>query len=1117
MITAMSRAAVTLALLFSGLAALVYQVLWTRLLGFVFGTTSEAIGSVLAVFFAGMALGNWCAARRLSRVRRPLRIYGWLELGIGTWALLSLPILKSLPAIYGWVGGDPGPAATAALRGLTTATLLLPPAIAMGATLPVVARGVVGEDATLGRWSALLYAANTLGAVAGAYLSGFWLLPELGLTAAVCTAAAVNLGVAGAVLVFLGNVPAATPPDRTWTHAAEAGPQPERAAFLAFFAISGFVAIGYEIVWSKVFGIVMEGTIYGFSAVLSAYLAGIALGSAAIAPFVDRLRDLPRAFGLLHVGAGLAVTAGLLAVPYLPWAHGRLAAAAGGGDAVHLLFLLVIPIVLAPTALFGAAFPILIRIYTDRAEAVGEGMGRAVAVNTAGSIVASLAVGFWAIPSLGMDVTLHVLVLMDLLLGAVVLTAFQRTDGPGWLPSLGAAGVALVLVGIGYNGVHTEQAVAGREVEATKLAAYRRELAEKLDEQIFVTEGRNAIVTVTAEAGSRGLHTNGLPEAGVHLGPPYSPATTSLLGALPFLVVESPERALVIGLGAGSTVETLLRTPLPRVDVVELEEGVVRAMEVLHAGRTNPLSDPRVHLHLNDGRNVLLRARHGGVAGRGSELHGWDVIASQPSHPWLIGAANLFTEEFFSLARDGLRPGGAFALWVNGFRTDREALLAMMNSFERVFPGSWVVDVSENHGRSAFLLLGLRDPAPLAPADMAQRLQASGLEPHLAHHRLARLPAVLARFEGPTAAFARQAKGARNTDDNAFVETRIPRRLEWRSLDWARIEAGLSPDVPVLPPLTAPVDVAQVIRGVLDAVSTATRPEPLRKVERLLARHGDRLDPFDAARLHAEAQLFESASRAAGEAALRALGQANPERPEPWRILGTHQATRLRDFAAAGASFAEAFARSGDASDAYDAARAFDYVDPERAFGFVEKIPASERARFPRLAWYEAKHALHRSPKDASLAATFDTLRRYRDTAEGRRIHGINATLARLAYTLGDEPRARAYQEADRRERLERAEPLLERARQALAEGRLDEAATALGTAMVLLPGHTEGVHLAARLAVARGDRPGLEAALVELRAFAPSMEAAVVAENRFRAAHGLPLLSEQPAEAFAR
>src|SRR5512145_2798953 len=208
------RAAVTACLVFSGLSALVYQIIWVRLLGFTFGTTTEAVSTVLAVFFGGLALGNLWAAARLTRVERPLRVYALLELGIGLYALASVPLLQSLSGVHVLLGAGQGPLAQTALRLAGSAAVLLPPTIAMGATLPVVARGLVTEDASLGRWSALLYAANTAGAVLGAYLCGFWLIPGLGLSRTVLLAGLVNLGVAAAVLAIAGGMraPAAAPP-----------------------------------------------------------------------------------------------------------------------------------------------------------------------------------------------------------------------------------------------------------------------------------------------------------------------------------------------------------------------------------------------------------------------------------------------------------------------------------------------------------------------------------------------------------------------------------------------------------------------------------------------------------------------------------------------------------------------------------------------------------------------------------------------------------------------------------------------------------------------------------------------------------------------------------------
>jgi spermidine synthase len=237
----MRRSAIVPCLVFSGLTALVYQIIWTRLLGFTFGTTTEAIATVLAVFFAGMALGNLVAARTLARVARPLRVYALLELAIGAFAMLSLPLLRALPGVWAWLDASATPQSVAAARIGLASLVLLPPTVAMGATLPVVARGLVNDDGTLGRWSAILYAANTFGAVLGAYLCGFWLVPELGLTRAVVAAGLVNLGVAAFVLVAAGTLRVPATPRSTSSGAPEADPagRGTSAAFLFFFGVSG--------------------------------------------------------------------------------------------------------------------------------------------------------------------------------------------------------------------------------------------------------------------------------------------------------------------------------------------------------------------------------------------------------------------------------------------------------------------------------------------------------------------------------------------------------------------------------------------------------------------------------------------------------------------------------------------------------------------------------------------------------------------------------------------------------------------------------------------------------------------------------------------------------------
>ncbi len=1107
----MTRSAILLCLLLSGWASLVYQIVWTRLLGLAFGTTTEAIGAVLAVFFAGLAGGGWIAARALPRVRRPLRLYALLEIGIGAFALASLPCLRELDELYAWIGTQHGPGVLAAIRVAAAAAVLLPPTLAMGATLPVVAAGMLTSSASLGRGSALLYAGNTAGAVLGAYLCGFWMIPGLGLAWSVLAAALGNLAAAATAFVLAGRAGALAPapieaPRASSGDEASARGSASRAtrqSFLALFAVSGFVAIGYEMVWSRLFGIVMEGTLYGFAAVLSSFLLGIALGSFAIARHVDRLRDLPRAFGLLHLAIAVSVAAGVQAVPLLPHAHRWLLRSLAGADGLHLLFLLVLPIVLVPTALFGAAFPVLIRIQARSAREAGAGIGIAGAVNTAGSIAASLLLGFWALPALGMDATLYALCLADLGIALLVLLGFQTSRGQARLATSGLATLFLLAFAVSWNGVRVERAIAGRDLPPSGFGQYVRELEHRDESRVLLVEGRSSIVAVYATPEARVLLANGLPESRLQLRPPYYPLETVLLGLLPQLFAEGGERALVIGLGGGNTLTALARTTLREIDVVELEPAVASAVRTLHAGWPNPLDDPRVRLSINDGRNELLLGRHRGAR--------FDVIASQPSHPWLQGAANLFTEEFFALARENLSEGGVFACWVNGFRTDPESLLALVAGFERVFPGSWLASGVRDASRSSLLLLGGRRPLHLDVERARLRLAEPGVSEILALFGIQGLEELLAQLEGPASAFAALEPGASNTDDNAFVETRIPRRFDWRDLDFAAIESRLPRDAPVLPPLSRPVDVEQVGLA-LSRGSQAVRAGLASKLERLVHAHAARLDEVTRGTLLARARLASDRTQAGAIAELRRLGEAHPRSPAPFRALGEHYARSGRRHPEVATAFAEAFARSGDLRDAFDAGHALHAVDPGGARRWFARIPAAERHRFPGLAVYDAAAALAREAAPEELALHLDAVLRYRDTEEGRGVQGLAAFVAELSRAAGDEAAARSFADADHRERLARARVGLRASERALAKGDAGAALAALDAAAALVPGDPRVAELRARAALARGDRAGTEAALAALRASAPTLAEAVAAENRFRAEHGLPLLPDRPA-----
>jgi spermidine synthase len=1102
------RLAITACVLLSGFAALIYQVIWTRFLGFAFGTTTEAIGSVLAVFFGGMALGNLWAARRLCWRHLPLRVYGWLEWGIGFWALVSLPLLQRMDRLYALFGQDAGPAACVALALCASAVLLLPPTVAFGATLPLLAR-LLGEDRTRGRWSAILYSTNTLGAVLGAYASGFWLIPQLGLSQSIFFASVVNLCVGACALFLSKHKVLLSPPremDDVTADARELGrrdrvvPIEGRRSFLILFGISGFVAIGYEIVWSKLLGIILEGTLYGFAATLSVFLLGIALGSLAVARFVDRIRDLPRAFGLLHAGIAAAACLSLSAVPYLPFALQRLTATIGGGDPVQLLLVVTAPLVLLPTLLSGASFPILIRLCSRQASDVAHVIGVATATNTAGSIASSLCIGFWAIPLLGLDTTLYTLILVDVGIALVALLSVAPSKGPVRIGALAFSILVALTVAFGFPGVGVDAAIAGRNAKSATLEGYREEVSQLKSSLRFLAEGRNTVVSVHQKETGRLLENNGLPDGGLRSGPPYFSIEEALLGVLPYLGAGSPKRALVIGLGGANTLNALRVTAIAKIDVVELEPKVLEGLEVLYEGRESPLSDPRVSVILNDGRNELLRRRS-------SPAQRYDVISSQPSHPWLAGAANLFTEEFFALARENLTDTGVFALWVNGFRTDPASILAIATSFERVFPGSVLVDAGAGSPRESLILLGGLRPMKIHTALFAERFGEPGLRALLRLFGIERPEDLLARFEGPTVSFASVLPAASNTDDNAFVEMHIPHLKSGTALDFAKIEGRLAPNAPVLPEGDGEVEITAVASSLLQLFRKQPEWPYTAKLERLLRVHGAKLDPVTSQTLVLAGRLRRRDSRESALVQLRALAAASQDRPEPLRALGEDLAVWVHQFREAGDAFAEAYARSRDSEDAYNAARAYHHVDPALAASWGHKIAAKDRARFPRLVVYEAERALatHANPED--LRDLLTRLLRYRDTNEGREHLPLNAVAGELAAALGDEPAARRYADLDHAAREARARPTLQAAADAIASGNLDEANKEINEAEELLPGSARVADLQVRLAAKRADARALALAFGNVRAAGVTVADGIAAENMLRMELGLRLL----------
>lgn len=743
-------------LLLSGLAALTYQVVWVRLLGLSMGSTAASVATVLAAFFGGLALGS-ALADRLVRRRAGIDAYLILETLIGIAGLALLPVLLRLDAL---VVELPAVGSSLAMKLVVTVVLLSVPTICMGATFPVMAELLARGRSDLGSRLSFLYSLNTWGAVAGAGLAGFVLIPRLGLDGAVRVAAACNFAIVAVGFAARGSFAAgdgdraAYLPKATPHTPGEAADAPYAGFALASLVATGFCSIAAEVGWTKYLAIFTGATLYGFATILVVFLSGIALGSWLVRPLLGRPERTATLllWGLVALGLTVALTR-----PALSLAPSVLTLARGSDFSALLAYGFVLAVLLPPTLLFGALFPAGLELYCGRSGSVRKRAGRAYALNTLAGIAGSIAAGFWAIPAFGTDRLLLALALVFPLLAAVAVFRVGGARRAGVLAGAGAvAALTFAVPGLDYQplvrAVTLRDPAAVREDEA----AWRFE---------FLREARAGVISVVTRDGVLGaLQTNGLTESHLNFVDPMAGSPTeSLLGLVPYLLHPEPRTAFVVGFGGGNTAFGLTRTAdLETIRVVELEPAIVEAVKTASGGIVAALMDPRVDLRFNDARNALL-----------VEDTLYDIIVSQPSHPWLAGSGTLFTREFFTIVNSRLRTGGVFGQWVNLFNMDAVTLGAILKSFYEVFPYGFALRPS---GGRDLLVFGSHWPLVLDPDRTEARLTHRELASHLARQRVASVTDLLRDFAFSRTEILKDVQtGPANTDTNLISEVRLAR------------------------------------------------------------------------------------------------------------------------------------------------------------------------------------------------------------------------------------------------------------------------------------------------------------------------------------------------------
>jgi spermidine synthase len=646
-------AAVVTALFFlSGMVALAYEVVWVRALGLVVGNSLWAAVAVVAAYMGGMAAGSALVARWVHLVRKHVRLYGAAEAIAALVALATGPVLHVLQRVAAGLGPEPlaGWGAPLLARFALAWAFLALPTVAMGATLPLlVAR--VGQEKALAWRVGRLYAANTFGAVAGVVLAGFFALPNLGERGTLAGFATLGLLVAAVAWFVEPCVPAATA-------VPEPGPRAGGRAWLFYPALFGFVALACELVWTRVLLLHLGSRVYAFALILAVYLVGIAIGAALARAVASRPRSALSACQV-SLGVLLALQIPLLANlgDLLGWIafHGRLRSFA---ELQLGLALAVAAVILPPTLAFGASFPLAVAVYRSPAPDASRA-GAVAAANTLGAIAGTVLGPLVLVPLVGSQ---------GLILG---LGAVSALAGIALAPSRGlkAAGVVITVA------VVVEAGLVPRGTVLRGAAAVAEGVVEELRESASATV---VVRRLTDARGSwRSLELNGVNVAGTS---PELWAIQRLQGHLPLLLHNRPENVLHIGFGSGGTAWAVAQHRVARIVIAEISPDVL-AVSNKAFGDVNHgvLGDPRVHVLLNDGRNVLL-----------ATSENFDVILSDSIHPVYAGNSTLYTREYFQLCRRHLRPGGVISMWLPLYSLTEESYLAIVRAFWEVFPSTCI-------------------------------------------------------------------------------------------------------------------------------------------------------------------------------------------------------------------------------------------------------------------------------------------------------------------------------------------------------------------------------------------------------------------------------------------
>ena len=784
----------------SGATGLIYEVTWFRNLSLIFGASFAATSIVLASFMAGMSLGGFSFGRLSKHIARPLRVYGLLEIGVGLFALILPSLLSGVDAFYVGIATGDGEvgAGLLSLRAVLAFAVLVFPTFLMGATLPVITRLLVRDAHDFGVRLSWLYGSNTFGAVLGTLVAGFVLIPALGVWHTQVFAVVLNLAIgAAAIALDLRVTPIADEElgENTAPLVTEFEEGEWFALQLVFWgtALSGFASLSLEVLWTRAISIAAGSSTYSFSVMLAAFLVGIALGSWMHALSARRGISLAVNFGGVFVLAGVFALVASSALPRLPQLAIELNVALFD-DLTRIrpltTFLLAFLMMFVPCLLIGMAFPLANQARARLAAGFSQPVGDTVSLNTLGSILGSLAAGFVLLPWLGLQRAMLLAGGLYVAYGALVLAvAFGHRIprvplvamaaavilGALTLPWMVVPGSSSVLLGTFSNNQLLQYVGDDGDIDVTNVLA-KGALR-------YYKEGRGATVSVLEQDAFRSLSVNGKIVASDD---PEDLRTQYMLAHVPILMHPAPRSALVIGMGAGTTLGGITaHEDLEAIALAEIEPAILGAEPHFAEANGRPLSDPRLRVYLEDGRNFLK-----------TTSRRFDVITADPIHPWTRGSGYLYTEEYYRLAASRLETGGVMCQWLPVADLTPEDFKSVVATFAKVYPHTMLW-----HSTSA-VLIGSNEPLETTIEALEARLSQTRVQAQLGRLGLGDAYAFLGELQLDDAQVREFAGEALiNTDDNLHLEFSSPLAVGGDRVVWTVLEEmhGFPPGKSPLP------------------------------------------------------------------------------------------------------------------------------------------------------------------------------------------------------------------------------------------------------------------------------------------------------------------------------